>query len=398
MTRFIAFFIVSFAVVSTAGAVQSQPPLAEQFLHEGKFADGEQASLLALDAKPADDEVRFGLGVIQFLRAIENLGQSMYEYGAISGKASQPFLRLPVPKNPAPSAISYTEMGRVLDSLASDLRRAESTLSEIKNDDVKLRLQLAKITFDFTGTGDHQTTLLDLLVKLNGQPLEFQQDNPDFRIHFDRGDVAWLRSYCHVLCAMVEGYRSIDEAAGFAERVESVFPNVEPTPEVEDWMDGLKVVDGPRLRRARSHLVSVCELNRETWRYIRAEDDDDFEWLSNPQQKDQLGLPLSERRIKAWLAMMQQWERLLKGETLLSGSTINMLFRKHDSKLGLNIKEVLNDPPADLLNIDRIIADGIDAKYLEAEKDRQIIGFREITDILRLFDGPLGFAYAARLN
>jgi len=398
MTRFVVFLLVSFVFVPTVGAFQSEP-LAEKFLHAGKFVDGEQACLRALDAKPADDEVRFGLGVIQFMRAIENLGQSMYEYGAVSEKSSQTFLRLPVPKNPKPASISYTELGRVLDSFATDLRRAESTLAAIKDDDVKLRLRLAQISFDFAGAGEDQTKLLDVLVKLNrGQPLAFQKDNPDFRIHFDRGDVAWLRSYCHVVCAMVEAYRSIDEEAGFSQRVDRVFPNVEPTPAVEDWWDGLHVVDAPRLRRARIHMLSVCELNRESWRHIRAETDDDFEWLSHPGQKDQLGLPLTDRRITQWLAMMQRWEGLLKGESLLSGRLLLMVFPKHDRNLGLNVKKVLNDPPADLLNYKRIVADGIDAKYLDVEKDRETIGLQDIMNMWRVFDGPLGFAYAARLN
>ena len=398
MTRSFVFLLVSFVLVPTVGAFQAEP-LAEKFLHAGKFVDGEQACLLALDATPADDEVRFGLGVIQFLRAIEDLGQSMYEYGAVSEKASQAFLRLPVPKNPKPSSISYTELGRVLDSFAADLRRAESTLAAIKDDDVKLRLRLAQISFDFAGTGEDQTKLLDLFVKLNrGQPFAFQKDNPDFRIHFDRGDVAWLRSYCHVLCAMVEAYRSIDQEVGFAQRVERVFPNVEPVPAVEKWWSGLKVVDAPRLRRARIHLLSVCELNRESWRHIRAEADDDFEWLSHPGQKDQLGLPLTDRRITEWLAMMQRWEGLLKGQTLLSGDLISLIFPKHDRNFGLNLKKVLDDPPADLLNYERIVDDGVDAKYLDLEKGRETIGLQDMINMSRVFSGPLGFAYAARLN
>jgi hypothetical protein len=82
---------------------------------------------------------------------------------------------------------------------------------------------------------------------------------------------------------MVEGYRAVDEEAGFEERVKEIFPKVE-TPakkETPDWINGLKVVDAPRLRRMRLHLVAVCELNRETWQYIRKETDDDYEWLPN---------------------------------------------------------------------------------------------------------------------
>ena len=393
--------VIVFAILMatpTVDAFQSQP-LAEKFMHSGELADGESACLLALDTQPTDDETRFGLGVIQFLRAVENLGQSMYEYGAVSKEANQPFLRLPVPKNPDPSAISYTELGRVLDSFASDLRRAESTLAAIKDDNVKLRLRLGQIKFDFVGEGNKkdQTTLLDILTELNGRPFEFLKDNPDFRIHFDRGDAPWLRSYCHVLMAMVEGYRSVDEEAGFSKRVKDVFPNVEPT-EMEEWGDGLTVVDAPRLRRARLHLLKVCELNRESWMHIRAERDDDFEWLSHSKQTDQLGLPLSKSRVDDWLEMMEQWEGLLKGQRLLSGDLVLYVAPKHERGQGLNIKKLLDDPPKDLFNVQRIYEEGIDAKYLEPEKGRDLLDPRALLSMGQMFDGPLGFAYAARLN
>ena len=59
----------------SARAVDPPSSPAERFLHDGRFAEGESALLLALDANSANDEARFGLGVIQFVRAVENLGQ-----------------------------------------------------------------------------------------------------------------------------------------------------------------------------------------------------------------------------------------------------------------------------------------------------------------------------------
>jgi hypothetical protein len=399
MTRLLVLLALG-SVAIPVYAADPAPPLAEKFLHDGKFADGETASLLALDANPKDDEARFGLGVIQFVRAVENLGKALYEYGAVSEKATQPFLRLPVPKNEKPSAISYKALGRVLDAFANDLGRAETTLAGIKDDQVKLRLRLAKITFDFSGTGKDRTTLIDLLIKLNGGRLNFQKANPDFRVHFDRGDVAWLRAYCHLLSAMVDGYRAVDEEAGFDQRVKEIFPKVEaPTKQADpDWFNGLKVVDAPRLRRLRLHLVAVCELNRETWQHIRKETDDDFEWLPNPKQTDQLGLPLTNERIDGWLAMMKQWEGLLKGEWLVPGDLLQAVHTAHPAGKGLNLKKLLDDPPADLFNLNRIHEKGIDAKYLEPEKGRKVFDLQAVFAMIQLFDGPFGFAYAIRLN
>src|SRR5262245_21749441 len=115
MTRFLTAVAVCI-VAAHARAADPPAPLAERLLHDGKFADGETALQLARDANPKDDEARFGLGMIQFARAVENLGRALYEYGAVSEKATQPFLRLPVPRNETPSAISYRALGRVLDA------------------------------------------------------------------------------------------------------------------------------------------------------------------------------------------------------------------------------------------------------------------------------------------
>lgn len=401
MGRLFVVFAVFCLAVPACGA-EPLPPLAERYLHDGKFAEGETASLLALDARPMDDEARFGLGMIQFMRAVENLGKALYEYGAVSERASQPFLRLPVPKNEKPSAISHSALGRVLDAFAADLGRAEATLAGIKDDNVKLRLRLAKISFDFCGTGKDRTALIDILIKLNGGRFNFQKDNPDFRVHFDRGDVAWLRAYCHLLSALVEGYRAVDEEAGFAERVQGIFPGFERQPKkapwATDWAPPLKVVDPPRLRRMRLHLVAVCELNRETWNFIRKETDDDYEWLPHPKQTDQLGLPFTDEQINAWLAMMKVWEGLLKGEHLIDHSVLRFVHAAHPAGQGLNLQKLLDDPPAelDLFNAKR--AKGIVAKYLEPDKGRQAFGLWPVDAVLRLFDGPFGFAYAARLN
>lgn len=399
MSRLAIFFVASF-LTTCVRADGSPPPLAEAYLHEGRFAEGETALLLALDANPADDEARFGLGVLQFMRAVENFGKALYEYGAVSRNTSQPFLRLPVPLNDKPSTISYRALGRVLDLFAADLDRAQRTLAEIKDDNVKLRLRLSPITFDFAGTGHQRVTLIEILTTLNGRRLALQQVNPDFRVHFDRGDVAWLRAYCHLLCSMVEIYRAVDEEVGFETRVKGVFPRIEATtrPEPPDWGDAIALADPPRLRRMRLHLVAVCELNHETWQHIRTETDDDFEWLPHPKQTDQLGMPITDEQIDAWLGMMTQWEGLLKGERLVPGDWFIFVHDDHDREQGLNVRKVLDDPPTDLLNWERLQEKGIDAKFLEAEKDKELLDAAALWEVFRLFNGPFGFANAARMN
>lgn len=385
-----------------SGTTSQSTSLAESYLHEGKFAEGETAILLALDTTPQDDATRFGLGVIQFLRAVENFGQSLYEYGAMSENTSMVFLRLPVPKNDNPSTISYRALGRILDAFATDLNRAEVTLAGIKDDNVKMSLRLSEIQFDFTGVGKQRTKLIELLKAMNqGRQFDFQKQNPDFRINFDRGDVAWLRAYCNLLSAIVNFYRSINEEAGFERRVESIFPKIEKSRASEEpnWIDGLSITDPPRLRRARLQLISVCELNRETWRHIRAETDNDFEWLPNANQTDQLGLPITNQQVDAWLGAMTELENLLKGESLIpSGLLVFIDGENRHAGKGLNVKRLLDDPRLDLLNMKRIQEKGIDAKYLDDEKGRKVIDIAKMFLAFQLFDGPFGFGRAARMN
>lgn len=220
---------------------------------------------------------------------------------------------------------------------------------------------------------------------------------------FDRGDVAWLRSYCHVLMTMIDGYRAVNAQRGFAKRVKRVFPDVEADPEgLGDNANphGLDLVAPERLKDMRLHLIAVCELNRETWKHIRAETDDELEWLPNTKQKDLMGLPLTDRRVDTWLAMMEELEALLKGETVISIPSYlgPDAFREKHPTIHLNVKKLLDDPPKDMFNMDRLNDHGIDEKYLEKAGAKKSFDLTIITRIAQLFDGPLGFAYAARLN
>ena len=372
---------------------------AECAMHEGRLADSERILLAALDADRGDDQLRFQLGIVQVFRAVENLGKAMYDYGAVSENARQPFLRIPVPENTEPSTISYRKLGRILDLFAFELGRAEKTLAEIKDDEVVLPLKLAPIQFDFSGQEKERISLLEILEKLNGRQLPIAEKNPEFLVHFDRGDVAWLRAYCHLLSGMVEAYRSADEEAGFADRVGSVFPKIEP-PKVEqrkDWYNFISVVDAPRLRRMRLHFVAVCELNRETWLHIRKETDDEFEWLPHPKQTDQLGMPISDEQIDAWLAMMDEFGGLLKGERLIPSEIIKYI-GEHPEGHGLNVAKLLDNPPADLFNMNRIEEKGIDPIYLEDEDGKEPFKIMVLLQVASAFDGPFGFFNAARMN
>ena len=144
---------------------------------------------------------------------------------------------------------------------------------------------------------------------------------------FDRGDVAWLRGYCHLLMAMIDGFLSADLRELYVAELHKQFAKADDlTPEKKVKTSPGR--QGDPLRRARNgsgklrqHMLMVCELNRETWKHIRAETDDDHEWLPHPKQKGVIGLPVTNELIDAWLAAVAGGrETCLKGEVLICQS------------------------------------------------------------------------------
>jgi hypothetical protein len=77
---------------------------------------------------------------------------------------------------------------------------------------------------------------------------------------------------------------------------------------------------------------------------------------------------------------------------------IKLAFNGHPEGKGLNVKKLLDDPTGDLLSVARIMEKGIDGKYLEPETGRKVLDLSALTGLTWAFDGPFGFAYAARLN
>jgi hypothetical protein len=146
------------AVASMAPPVRAdEPPLAERFLLDGRLVEGITALEARLATHPDDDQARFGLGVTQFLRAVERLGQSLHRHGALGPDnrlaRMVPFLRLPVPPNPDPAEVSYADSRTMLAAFLVDLAAAEKTLAGIRSAEVSLPLPFGRVRLDLDGDG-----------------------------------------------------------------------------------------------------------------------------------------------------------------------------------------------------------------------------------------------------
>ncbi len=96
--------------------------------------------------------------------------------------------------------------------MVDDLRKAEATLAKVDDPVVKIPIHFGQIRLDFDGDGkaSGEETLWKLYARLNSQARVTPEAAKEFVIAFDRGDVAWLRGYCHLLMAFGEFYLAHD--------------------------------------------------------------------------------------------------------------------------------------------------------------------------------------------
>jgi hypothetical protein len=150
----------------------------------------------------------------------------------------------------------------------------------------------------------------------------------------------------------------------------------------------IKITTPSRLQAARKHMLMVCQLNRETWRLIRAERDDDHEWLPNPRQKGVLGLPMTDETIDGWLKVIDELEGLLEGDRLLdTGLGI----------YGINLRAFIDEPPAAVV-LSQFLSREQDAKYRGQFVDKKKFDAGVIQRLLTVFGNQMGLPYAVRPN
>ena len=370
-------------LVAAAPARAEFPEEFGALLKEARLAEAATLAETRVAEDPADGQALFALGAAQFLGAIEGLGQGLYRLGINNGEDSTlaealPFLRVPVPRNPAPEPASYKALRGVLSGLVDDLAEAEATLARVPADPVKLTVPLGAIRLDLNGDGEagEGERLVLILATVSGVP----PVDGGFAATFDESDVPWLRGYAHLLSAIAEIPLAHDWKAAFDHTFHGVFPDADlpSSPLQREYERLLKEVllnppegqsftgfspererlqlaaiadaiaflhlwrwpatEPERLSVSRRHLLSMIELSRESWARIAAETDDDLEWLPGPHQTSLFSrLRLDESVVTEWHAFLDGFEAVLEGRLLLP----HWRFR-HDR--GLNVMRMFEEP------------------------------------------------------
>jgi hypothetical protein len=356
-----AFWFAAFAI--SANAEQTTSQLMDSRLRAGELKELHAELTAQLGASPTDDQIRFALGGTEFLMAIEHISQSMYRYGLELPRGLEhqvPFFRFPLPHNPRAEHLTYEKMRDVFKQTVADLAIAEATLASIGKNEVELQVAIGIARLDLNGDGtaaEDETLWRVFNATLAGGNLP-AQDAERFVITFDRGDVAWLRAYTHVLSALAEFTLAYDWHASFDASFQMFFPNAGlPNAILNDYRsDSFDSFDaGPiadaiafvhlahwhlqepeRMRKVLSHLESVVSLSRESWTFVLAEADDKAEWIPNPLQKSGvLGIEVTQQRIDGWMSFLDEFDLLLKGRKLIPHWRLAK---------GINLRRVFTEP------------------------------------------------------
>ena len=351
------------AWLAGASAFAAEPPLAERYLQEGRLAEGERSLAEALKAAPDDDQARFGLGVIQFLRAVEARVQGFHRHGLRSdlGGGLSPLTNLPIPPNPGPKPLDAKGLRAMLRGWVDDLGKAEATLAGVKAADVKLPIHfgLVRLDFDGDGTAGDGETLWKVYARFNRNAGAGAAR--DFVIAFDRGDVDWLRGYCHLLMAVGEVVLAHDFDDLFRETGYLFFRGARPPlPFLTNTQSGrafdlgeildlvatihlmrLSVTEPARLTSALVHIEATARLSRSSWKAILAETDDDREWVPNPKQGTVVPSgKVTPEMVQGWFDFLDEFESILAGRKLLP------FWRGSNPRLGINLRKVFTEPRA----------------------------------------------------
>ena len=324
-----------------AVANEASATAARTFLEAGELADGATALAAIVTQNPADQEARFGLGMIRFLQAIERLSQGLYRYGLQSPESMMlPVVRMPVPGNQAPELITYDSFRGLLQTFIDDLATADAALAEASGE-VKVPLDLMQVRYDANGDGtledgERLTALIAVLMRFNGEPTA----EPSLMVTFDRADAIWLQGYSHALRGLMQFLLAHDWRETFDTTFHLFFPVSElpfatalapsergdllreaaPIADLINFIHLFRwpVAEPERMIATRDHFRQVFAHSRANWDAIEAETDDDREWLPSPRQTGVFDeLRVTEEQVASWRAMLDHADAVLDGAILV---------------------------------------------------------------------------------
>ncbi|MCR8724067.1 hypothetical protein [Frigidibacter sp. ROC022] len=340
-------------------------PLAAEGISAEIGETGITATRDRLAALPApDDAERFALAGLRFLGGVEAALQARYDHAFSPEMNMIPVLRLTVPENPAPQPFRADLVRDIFGGLIAEMAAARAQLAAIPEDsDFGLELRPADLWFDIDGDGRrgageefHEVLGMALFARTGFDSGGLEQ----ITIRFDVADSRWLSAYA----ALIEGVGELVLAYDPTRAIADVMAANQGLAAVNDGQPMLNAMDmnfgrfvdsavavqralaqqpdRDHAARALQRFEEVVRANHDFWRLAAAETDDAMEWIPNARQHSALGLEMPPNAGEEWLKVLDDADRLLKGELLLP-------YWRLGEGAGLNLRRMFEDPrPVDL--------------------------------------------------
>lgn len=321
-------------------------PAAAQTLSQEIGTNGIAPTLARLKAQPEPAlEDIFAIGGLHFLGAVERALQLQWRTGAdqVAGNAGDtlglPFLRLPVPPNPAPEPFQGALITQLFSDIDADMAAARTALAILpEGEEFGVELSFSDLWFDINlnGTRDPEEGALTIL---GPQLLGWQWQTPDpaappLTIRFDAADAAWLTAYTHVMSGVANTILAYDPAASIDRVIaaRAALNVAQPSPDdfnldasFGQFLDAFAMLEGAvnqqpdaaRAKAAKDHFLAMITENRRFWTLVALEADNDREWVPNDAQTSALGFSLPPGTGDTWLAVLADGEALLQGRVLI---------------------------------------------------------------------------------
>ncbi len=355
-----------FRKIAAALILAASPAAAQDFDVSTALAENGLAATEArlAGAPQTDANTQFALGAVRFLRGIEKTLQLRHRHNATFAAFGIPVLRLPIPPNPNADPFYPALITDLFAAVAVDMEASRTALGRVAADaDVALSIDIAGLWFDINqnGTKDRGEELLaTVAAALAQRPGEAGLDGApeSLVIRFDTADVAWLRAYTHLISGVAELVLAFDptevvaEVAASVEQMNALRGNGQMDRfsflrSEEGLVDMIAMVygainrvpDAARTRAARGHLLAMVAENREFWKAVALEADNEREWIPNATQRSALGFELPPETGTTWLGILGDAEAVLKGDLLVGHWRV-------EPGAGVNVAKLLENPVA----------------------------------------------------
>lgn len=359
-------FLMLFAGLILAGlpvAAQDGPdPISAEIAAKGLAPTRDRLRAIAA---PTDGE-RFALGGLTFLAAVEHALQTRYRVAMNLDVSALLVLRLPIPQNPAPEPFTANVVTDMARTIRDEMASGPAVLDAIPDgSDFGLALRLADIWFDVDANGSRGKGegLYEILGGVLFGRTGFDAASLDkLVIRFDVADARWLSAYSSLVSASASVLLAYDPTKAIQQAMDAkaALAKVnagEPLANAIDMMVGsfVDVVavaktalaqqpDRAEAARALQDLEAVVRSNRAFWALVAVETDNAAEWIPNDAQTSAMGLRFPNGTGTAWLAVLGDFDRMLKGELLLP-------YWRLSESAGLNLRQMFLDPrPVDVVD------------------------------------------------